>query len=249
MLRCFLLVLPCLIIGSLLLGCRDEGKTTAPSAEIPAFEYTTINIENDFYTPHSGYFRGYITPLGNITLGIEGAVYNEESARLLFRALEADYTTLQAFLTDSLPLREITIFVEAESINGAYVKGTHIYFSHVSCSLEELQYALVQAATALEPWQCYAIQAMVYGDMGSLTGSNAALLSHYNTAENLHMCSMFAGYFAENFNTEEELDLAIQSAKSLAAYIVAGDGLPAFLSAADPLPYVHGWLQSMGGGA
>jgi len=241
-----MLLFLCLSIGLLLSGCKEEVTPPLPPAELPPFEYATINIQDDFYSPHSGYFRGYATTLGNLTLGIDGGIYDEESAPARFREIEADYTVLQAFLANVLPLREITVNIEAGSIAIAYVKGSHIYFSDGACSPEEFQYALVRAATELEPWQCYGIQAMAFGDTERIAGNNSALQAHFQTIENLNMCSLFAGYFATNFNTDREIALAIQSAQSLAMYIIEQDGLPAFLTVTTLAPYVQGWLQSIG---
>ena len=178
-----------------------------------------------------------------IDLGMEEAIYDEEIANEYLKKIANDIKTLEKKFEKPLN-QPIKVYIIQKSLDtGMYIGEDAIYCTAEDIESNRYRLGLVRACYNLtEP-------AIIHGLVGYIFEEEVDLhkqSEYYDTAEDLSMLGLFGGRFYEEWNTEEELQIAKETATALVSYFIEQDRAELILSGEIGLNEKREWLKSIG---
>lgn len=185
----------------------------------------------------------YYGEIGQIGIGMEEAIYNQEKANEYLKKIANDIRTLEKKFEKSLNQPIKVYIIQTPLDSGMYIGGDAIYCTAEDIESDRYRLGLVRACYNLtEP-------AIIHGLVGYIFEEEVdlhKLSEYYDTAEDLSMLGLFGGRFYEEWNTEEELQIAKETATALVSYFIEQDREELILSGKIGLNEKKEWLKSIG---
>ena len=176
-----------------------------------------------------------------VTLAVERALFKGNRGPVLLEAVRADVAETAAFLGEGA--RPCEIFVVQKLDGSAPIcTGSRIY-----CTLEQAQAGayrdlLPRAMTGCADWQLQGFYAYRAGEQAD----TAALAAYYQAAEDLDQLSLSPLWFNEKLASAEEIARSQATRTALSAWLIARDGVAAFLQTAYGDDARTAWLHAIG---
>lgn len=174
------------------------------------------------------------------TVSIHKSLYGVEKGAALWAQVQKDVARIKAL--KSAETHAPSVYIVPETLGGSVeMVGQRLY-----CTAEDVLSGAYRPALAgvmldtAEPWLMTGISACAFGE----TWDDAALKQHYAAAEGLHILSLFAAYFCEDFVGQELAALARGTAASLCSHVIGKEGVDALL--AEGQQFVQPWLAALG---
>ncbi|MCE5235511.1 MAG: hypothetical protein LLF87_05595 [Eubacteriales bacterium] len=222
-------------------GCSQSGLTgitPEPTLVFPGFKEGEPHASTMGYR---SYFETFTVAVGSCTLAIQNKVFNDDLGFTLWEKVAKDLSAVS--LVSPAEFSEFTVYVVDKTLAGCIqVINGSVYCTPEDITSGAYREALVRLAMGFsEPWKGVGLAGYIFGE----ALDEAFLRSYYSEAEDLDALSLFAAYFIDAFATEEELNIAKQTAVSLTTYIIENYGIEQFL-AENGQSHKQGWLTALG---
>ena len=219
-----------------LIACtsEDEHAATSHSFVPGGIHASTIDYMDEFEV--------YSGMLEELSVHIEDTVYSDSLASDLCVAIEND---LQALHQIGVFLNENEIYiVESLKHSEMLFTGTRFYCTADQILSGEYRRMLVDSFTDFdykEIWKLYGYTGYIFHEWPDDSG----LAEFYSREENLDVLSLFVAYFHEDFTSDQELEIAHNTAVSLTKYVIDEFGSATFFNS-DCNSCKQAWLNSIG---
>lgn len=240
--NCFLFFLTVVALFTLS-GCNQIDSINP--AEISAEHFTDGNHTRD--DEYSASFPTKFVTLDGLNIHFAATIFDETDSPELAKQIAADHAAL-AKLGNSLT-KSVDVYLVGETTTGNPVATTSSLF----CTPESVQNGtyrpfLTSCTFDLAPWwQCVGLSRTVFEETAVSSEELVKRLNaYYDQHEKPYLLTLSPLYFIENFSDSETIDLAMQSAQSLAAYILSQDNVNAFLTEGNNFEYRNEWLKELG---
>ena len=224
-------------------SCNQIGSINP--AEISAEHFTDGNHTRD--DEYAASFPTKFVALDGLNIHFAATIFDERDSPELAKQIAADYAAL-AKLGNSLT-KSVAVYLVGETTTSNPVATT----SGLFCTPESVQNGtyrpfLTSCTFDLAPWwQCVGLSKTVFEETAVSSDELAKRLNaYYDQHEKPYLLTLSPLYFIENFSDSETIDLAVQSAQSLAAYIMSQDNVKAFLTEGNNFEYRNEWLKELG---
>jgi hypothetical protein len=185
----------------------------------------------------------YYKEAGKVGLGMEEPIYSKAEADRYLKKVQSDIKTIEkAFVAARAHGIQVYI-IQIPVESGIYVGENTVY-----CTIEELETdsyrtKLVRSLYGLtDPAMIHGLEGYVFGESADVN----ALKKYYSEAEDISVLSLFGARFYEAWNTEEEIELAKETAVGLVGYLIGQDKSDLILSQTVSMDEKNEWLKSMG---
>lgn len=215
--------------------------TSGCSKQEPAIEYTLQQFErNELCSRRMSMYYGVNDGIG---IGIEESIDSQENRKDIYKKITEDIIQIQTkFLKPSNDLINIYV-IEAPLDNTPYIGDNTVY-----CTLQDLEDNIYRPALVRA---CYNLTepAIIHGLTGYIWGEEvdeSKLRDYYNETEDMSLLGLTGVRFYKEWNNEEQIQLAKDTATSLMAYLVDIDRKDMVLIQGLTRKIKEEWLQSIG---
>lgn len=223
------------ILGSLVLctmlflgGCSEN-----------KYELTTFD-KNDIWSMK---LEMYQKTEGSITLNMQESIFDEGQANNALKVMKNDLKSIEKFNKLINEKIEVYIIDKVFFDNSIYVGGNKIYCTYDSFENNEYREQLVKAAYSLtEP-------AIIHGLTGYIFEKNVdieSLKNYYSKSDDISILGLFGARFYEEWNSEDDLKIAKDTATSLVKYCAENNKKDLVISQNIDNDLRQQWLNSLG---
>lgn len=238
------LVCTILIMSLLLQGCNKKPPEMPDALDAGAGLFTdSTHVRTDEYNQT---FNIQYQEFTGMHLGIAEGLYEEIELNLLGIDIYDDYKEIYAFfsLYDIRNNDAIHIYFQNETIaGGSYMTGENVYCTKDDLISGKYRIPLIQAYTGIaQPWILYGLNDAIFNN--STGYDNAELKEYYQNNEDISVLSLYGTRFYKDWNTDKEIEIAVQTSASLTQYILDNYGYDTLLDVSDQIKIE--WLNSIG---
>ena len=221
------------LLASLCFGCTNISSKAEPTF----FEST--HLRNDGY---GATFEVYSAQGVGVILNVQKSIFEQQSATDFLHTIERDIQKIE----DTFPKIEvpvIAVYLVDKTIDGYVCQyDKSIYCTEADINNKTYFDALIEALFDFtQPWMFEGAAALA----SERNVDEAALRIYYSKRHDANLLSLFAGYFCKDFVTQEELQVAKDTAAALAKYVISNYGMESFLSGVTP-DQKNEWLLNIG---
>ena len=219
--------------ASMCLGCANISSKLEPTF------VEGKHLRNDGY---GATFEVYSTQRAGVILNVQKSIFEQQSAADFLHTIERDIRNIE----ETFPKLEapvLSVYLVDKTIDGYVCQyDKSIYCTEADINNKTYFDALIEALFDFQqPWMLEGAAAFV----SERNVDETALRAYYSTKHDSNILSLFAGYFCEDFATQEELQVAKDTAAALAKYVIENYGMESFLSGVTP-EQKQAWLISIG---
>ena len=221
------------MLASICLGCANISSKLEPTfAE-------GKHLRNDGY---GATFEVYSAQGVDVILNVQKSIFEQQSAADFLHTIERDIRNFE----ETFPKLEapvLSVYLVDKTIDGYVCQyDKSIYCTEADINNKTYFDALTEALFDFQqPWMIEGAAAFV----SERNVDETALRAYYSTKHDSNILSLFAGYFCEDFATQEELQVAKDTAAALAKYVIENYGMKSFLSGVTA-EQKQAWLLSIG---
>jgi hypothetical protein len=184
----------------------------------------------------------YYKEVGKVGLGMEEPIYSKAEADRYLKKVQSDIKTIEkAFVATRAP--EIQVYIIQMPVeSGIYVEENTVYCTIQELETESYRAKLVRSLYGLtDPAMIHGLEGYVFGESADVN----ALKKYYSEAEDISVLSLFGTRFYEEWNTEEEIGLAKETAVGLVGYLIEENKSDLILSQTISMDEKNEWLKSI----
>lgn len=201
------------------------------------FVSETYNRNQDYpRTFHMSYYGD-----DEISIGFLEGLYTDNELSIRLNQIKSDYEVIKNKL-DVIP-DVVNLYVLEETIaGGSYIVGDSIFCDQADFESGDYKKLFIKRVLGIEDqWIVEGLHGYVYGDYVD----TKILADYYESADDLSVLSLSYLRFIRELNTEQDLEIAIDTSVAIASFVVQSSGyeaLDGWLSANN----INMWLQFIG---
>ena len=221
------------MLASISFGCANISSKLEPTF------VEGKHLRNDGY---GATFEVYSAQGAGVILYVQKSIFEQQSAADFLHTIERDIRNFE----ETFPKLEapvLSVYLVDKTIDGYVCQyDKSIYCTEADINNKTYFATLLEAIFDFkQPWMLEGAAAFV----SERNVDETTLRAYYSTKYDSNILSLFAGYFCEDFATQEELQVAKDTAAALAKYVIENYGMESFLSGVTP-KQKQAWLLSIG---
>ncbi|WIV11695.1 hypothetical protein [Proteiniborus sp. MB09-C3] len=215
---------------------------SACSKDIPAnLDFTLQKFKsNDVCIRNFDMYYGESDKVG---IGFLEKLYDEKNNKEIIKKVFSDIKYIEKKVGILIEEKVNVYVLDTLLDTGFYVGGKNVYTTIEEIENDMYREALIRACYNLtEPWIIHGLSDYVFGEKKD----NAYLTDYYKSTDDMSILGLFGGRFYEEWNTEDEIKIAKDTASSLVKYLIENNSVEELISQNVDIDFKRDWLKSIG---